>query len=179
MGWLWGSNPHTPSTPSTDPLRDLDPTLRDFLHASTPSTSPSPPPPPPPSQLPPDPSLLAPESTTPTVPPQSLYPDGRYADLWRTYRPLSEIESATQTDQEKLMEVLEGYKQRKAEIGRTALENCALEQGAVDHCFRKGGWSKRMGMCREENRAFERCFLMQSVCFLVFLSNRGESRRQS
>lgn len=39
-----------------------------------------------------------------------------------------------------------------------------MEQSAVDECFRGGGWAKRMGMCSEEQRGFERCFLMQSVC---------------
>lgn len=40
-----------------------------------------------------------------------------------------------------------------------------MEQSAVDECFRGGGWAKRMGMCSEEQRGFERCFLMQSVCY--------------
>lgn len=39
-----------------------------------------------------------------------------------------------------------------------------MEQSAVDECFRGGGWAKRMWMCSEEQRGFERCFLMQSVC---------------
>lgn len=38
-----------------------------------------------------------------------------------------------------------------------------MEQSAVDECFRGGGWAKRLGMCSEEQRGFERCFLMQSV----------------
>lgn len=43
-----------------------------------------------------------------------------------------------------------------------------MEQSAVDECFRGGGWAKRMGMCSEEQRCFERCFLMQSVCSFRF-----------
>ena len=39
-----------------------------------------------------------------------------------------------------------------------------MEQSAVDECFRGGGWAKRIRMCSEEQRGFERCFLMQSVC---------------
>lgn len=39
-----------------------------------------------------------------------------------------------------------------------------MEQSAVDECFRGGGWAKRMRMCSEEQRGFERCFLMQTVC---------------
>ena len=156
MGWLWGSSKPVLPPPSTDPLRDLDPSLREYLESSTPPTSHPPPPPPPP---PPP----APPPQKPLVPPQSLYPDGRYADLWSTYTPLSEIIAATATDQERLLNVLDAYKDRKALIGCAALENCSLEQGAVDECFRTGGWASRMSMCRAENRAFERCYLMQSV----------------
>lgn len=61
--------------------------------------------------------------------------------------------------------MLDGYKERKAQIGRTALENCAMEQSAVDECFRGGGVKARMTMCREENKGLERCFVMQSVSF--------------
>lgn len=157
MGWPWEPKPSPPQQPSTDPLRDLDPTLRAFLSTSTPSSAPNPSPSDP---LEPEPT---PASPSLGVPPQSLYPDGRFADLWSTYRPFHEIQSEHQTDQEKLLEVLEGYKERKAEIGRIALENCVMEQSAVDDCFRGGGWAKRMGMCSEEQRGFERCFLMQSV----------------
>lgn len=59
--------------------------------------------------------------------------------------------------------MLEGYKQRKKEISRAALENCAFEQGDINECYKSGSWMKRMMLCREENRAFERCYLMQSV----------------
>lgn len=161
MGWPWDPKPSPQQSPSTDPLRDLDPTLRAFLSTSTPSSAPTPPTPPTPALSETDPTPVTPSSG---APPQSLYPDGRFADLWSTYRPLHEIQSEHQTDQEKLLEVLEGYKERKAEIGRIALENCVMEQSAVDECFRGGGWAKRMGMCSEEQRGFERCFLMQSVC---------------
>lgn len=50
-------------------------------------------------------------------------------------------------------------------IGRAALENCALEQSEVNECIKNGGWMKRMTLCRQENKAFERCYVMQSVCF--------------
>ena len=64
--------------------------------------------------------------------------------------------------------MLEGYKARKASIGRAALENCALEQWAVQDCWKGGGLRGRMTMCRRENKEFERCYLMQSVCFFLF-----------
>lgn len=165
MGWIWGKDKDDDT--NNNPLRDLDPSLRDFLEKESPvkyTTSPPQPPPPsellPPPQEVPTPSSTS-ESTTPAVPRQSLYPDGRYAHLWKNYRPLSDIENATKTDQEKLLDVLEGYKRRKAEIARAALENCAFEQDAVNECFTSGGWGKRMTMCRAENKKFERCYLMQ------------------
>ncbi|KAL8648467.1 MAG: hypothetical protein Q9226_005981, partial [Calogaya cf. arnoldii] len=103
-----------------------------------------------------------PPSTAPVVPPESLYQDGRYAHLWSSYRSRGEIESETKTDQEKLMDVLEAYKSRKAMIGKAALENCALEQTTLSDCFTNGSWGKTMTMCRAENGAFTRCYTMQA-----------------
>ncbi len=97
------------------------------------------------------------------VPAQSLYPDGRYAHLWRTYRPQAVIEQAAKTDQEKLLDIVEGFKERRAQIGRAALENCAVEQLAIQDCFRYGGWRTRVTMCRDETRTFERCYVTQAV----------------
>ncbi|KAF3764465.1 hypothetical protein M406DRAFT_322615 [Cryphonectria parasitica EP155] len=96
------------------------------------------------------------------VPEQSLYQDGRYAHLWKTYRPLSEIENETKSDEEKLRDVLEAYKSRKAAIGAAALENCADEQLDWSNCMRGGSLYARMTMCRDEVRKFERCYNMQS-----------------
>ena len=61
------------------------------------------------------------------------------------------------------MDVLEGYKSRKAMIGKAALENCALEQAAMSDCYMHGSWMSKMTMCREENAAFTRCYTMQAV----------------
>lgn len=146
MGWFWESKIHT--QPPTDPLQGLDPTLRAFLDTETPAPQ-SPPPPPPP----PEPTL--PTSPKPLVPAQSLYSDGRYAHIWSTYTPLQDIEASTQTDQKRLLDVLDGYKKRKTQIGRTALKNCAMKQSAVDECFCGGGVKARMTMCREENKKLE------------------------
>lgn len=189
MGWLWGANePSEPNSASSntnsDPLRDLDPSLRDFLNTDSPSTykpTPSPSPPKPHPGTTPDTDASIAEaltdnstsatskssSTTSAAP--SAYSDGRYADLWSTYRPLAVVENEGKSDHEKLMDVLEGYKQRKSDIAGAALENCALEQGAVGECLKTGGWMKRMTMCREENRAFERCYVMQSVCWIIII----------
>lgn len=48
----------------------------------------------------------------------------------------SPLQSEHRYDQERLLEVLEGYKKRKAEIGWIALENCVMEQIAIDKWFR-------------------------------------------
>ena len=177
MGWFWGSSDDSGGNKSQDPLRDLDPSLREFLakespikysSSNPPSTSPAPTTPPQSSQAPEKGSSRpAPESDARKenkVPTQSLYQDGRYADLWKTYQSQAETEAASKSDQEKINDVLEGYKYRKAEIGRAALENCALEQWDVNECFRTVSWSRTLNMCRTENKKFERCYLMQSVC---------------
>jgi hypothetical protein len=180
MGWFWGSD-NDDGKKSQDPLRGLDPSLRDFLARESPvkysSSNPS------------SPQSKSPSSTAPEAPSQTkfsdavlasanppatqvptLYPDGRYAELWKNYRPLAEIEAEGKSDQEKINDILEGYNHRRQEIGKAALENCALEQWDVSECFRTGSWKSRMTMCRAENRKFERCYMMQSVCITVFAS---------
>lgn len=181
MGWFWGSSDSEDGKKAQDPLRDLDPGLRDFLAKESPvkySSTNSPPtsqtPIPPPAVLPTTSEGIpskrrADENVDNTPAPPTLYPDGRYAHLWKTYRPLSETEAEAKSDQEKINDILEGYNQRKAEIGRAALENCALEQCDVNECFRSGGWKSRITMCRTENRKFERCYMMQSVCKWLML----------
>ncbi|RFU26402.1 hypothetical protein B7463_g9929, partial [Scytalidium lignicola] len=175
MGWFWGSDQSAASDKKLqDPLRDLDSGLREFLVKESPvKYSPSNPVPAAPSQENPKSQHqtdvghtttdIGTESTSePKVPPQSLYQDGRYAHLWKTYQSQAEVENTHKSDQEKIDDVLEGYKYRKAEIGRAALENCALEQWEVNECFRTGSISSRLTLCREENRSLDRCFTMQS-----------------
>ncbi|KAL8997648.1 MAG: hypothetical protein Q9169_003128 [Polycauliona sp. 2 TL-2023] len=153
MGWFsgwFGSNDSSPNSSNNDPLRDLDPSLRDFLEKESPvkyqTSAPPPTPPSPPRQLTPASTSeqasanSETQSSAPTVPPESLYQDGRYAHLWSTYRSRGEVESATKSDQEKLMDVLEGYKSRRAMIGKAALENCVMEQTAMSDCYMHGGW---------------------------------------
>lgn len=105
-------------------------------------------------------------SSEPAVPSESLYQDGRYANLWKTYRPLTAVEADTKSDHERLMDVLDAYKDRRAQIGRAALENCALEQIDWNDCIKNGPLSSRMTMCHAEMQKFERCYNMQSVCTL-------------
>ncbi|TVY80477.1 hypothetical protein LSUE1_G006052 [Lachnellula suecica] len=174
MGWFWGASDDDGSgnggaSKPQDPLRDLDPSLRDFLKKESPIKYDSSNPPAEIQERAPiskaQPSTAQPahdENAPPAVPKQSLYQDGRYAHLWKTYREQADIEAEGKSDQEKMMDVLEGYKHRRAEIGRVALENCALEQIEVSDCFRKGGWSAKTTMCRTENQRFERCYMMQA-----------------
>ncbi|EON62485.1 hypothetical protein W97_01707 [Coniosporium apollinis CBS 100218] len=193
MGWFWGSSPSSPSDNSSDPLQKLDPALRDFLEKEAPAQRPqsaSPRPSPPTSapierpHLPtvqpkstPSTTSLSADPSTPAVPPQSLYQDGRYAHLWKGYRPQSEVESAGKSDQEKLTDIIDSYNERKAGIGRAALENCALEQLAYNECFRSGSWKSRMTMCKAENNALERCYSVQGrfLKALGYLSDAGRS----
>lgn len=173
MGWPWGSKPPPPPPPpphstETDPFRDLDPNLRAFLDEETPPTPPAPPPPPPPP----------PRPTVPRKAPiPTLYPDGRYAHLWSTYKPLREIELATKSNQEKVMDVIDAYKERNGKIERIALENCAMEQIAMDQCYKTGGWKSRMTMCRAEFKAVERCYTMQYVSLEALCLLLHEERR--
>ncbi|KAI0861099.1 hypothetical protein F4860DRAFT_476865 [Xylaria cubensis] len=176
MGWwdsLWTSS-------ADDPLRKLDPKLREFLEKESPvkyntnnnsSSSSS-------SAHTPNPQNKSNEVTSttiptpdaedsnssskPLVPRESQFQDGRYAHLWKSYRPLAEIEAETKSEHEKLMDVLEGYKERKAEIGRAALENCALEQVDWRSCMSNPSVAERLTMCRDQIKKFERCYMTQT-----------------
>ncbi|KAM7224450.1 hypothetical protein V8F06_000231 [Rhypophila decipiens] len=172
-GWFGGSGS---SKDNSDPLAKLDPKLREFLQKESPvkyTTA---------SeeqqqhrleqeqrrakyqqkqlkqQQPPEP--VSDEQSK--VPQESLYPDGRYAHLWKNYRPLASVEAETKTDHEKLMDVLDAYKDRKAKIGRTALENCADEQLDWRMCMTSGDVRARLTMCSAEVKKFERCYNTQT-----------------
>ncbi|KAI1633180.1 hypothetical protein F4809DRAFT_624425 [Biscogniauxia mediterranea] len=166
MGWwdsLWASS----SSPD-DPLRNLDPKLREFLAKESPvrynaATDQKPPAQEPKAVSSGEAENAITEKKNPNgVPAESQFQDGRYAHLWKTYRPLAEIEAETKTDHEKLMDVLEGYKERRSQIGRAALENCALEQVDWRTCMTNPSFTERMTMCRDQVRKFERCYMMQT-----------------
>ncbi|KAF5232001.1 hypothetical protein FANTH_13186 [Fusarium anthophilum] len=163
MGWI---SSILGTDKSSDPLSKLDPSLRDFLEKESPLkySSNQPAIPPPANQQPrnPDAAVTAAEPQKPAVPSASLYQDGRYAHLWKNYQPLAEIEAETATDHEKLMSVLEAYKERKEAIGKAALENCAEYQEEWVNCMKHGSWEDQMQMCRHQVRRFERCYMMQS-----------------
>ncbi|KAK7413228.1 hypothetical protein QQX98_007887 [Neonectria punicea] len=165
MGWL---SSVLGTDKSEDPLGKLDPKLREFLEKESPvkytTNQPSTPANPPQSQAHEnrDPSIAASGAQGPSVPSASLYQDGRYADIWKTYRPLAQIEAETASDHDKLMSVLEGYKERKEAIGRASLENCAEAQEEWVNCMKHGSWEDQVQMCRHQVRRFERCYTMQS-----------------
>ncbi|TGJ82690.1 hypothetical protein E0Z10_g6065 [Xylaria hypoxylon] len=189
MGWwdsLWASN-----ASADDPLRKLDPKLRAFLEKESPvkynssnapqtqasqktadSTSPIPK-----AEAEGGSESGSESSSKPAVPRESQFQDGRYAHLWKSYKPLGEIEAETKSDHEKLMDVLEGYKERKAEIGRAALENCALEQVDWRICMSNPSWSERMTLCRDQVKKFEKCYMTQTRLLkaLGYLSTIGQS----
>ncbi|KAL6701790.1 hypothetical protein J3F84DRAFT_16240 [Trichoderma pleuroticola] len=157
MGWL----PSIFGGDASNPLGKLDPKLREFLEKESPvkyipnqraaSTQRQ------------DAGAAAERKPEPAaVPSASLYQDGRYAHLWRNYRPLAEVEEETSTDHDKLMSVLEGYKERKAAIARAGLENCAPQQEEWINCMKSGSWEDQLQMCRHQVRRFERCYTMQS-----------------
>ncbi|RGP76239.1 autophagy-related 6 [Fusarium longipes] len=163
MGWI---SSILGTDKSADPLAKLDPSLRDFLEKESPLKYPANQPTNPP-QAPQQPSSIdvavaETQNQKPAAPSASLYQDGRYAHLWKNYRPLAEIEAETATDHEKLMSVLEAYKERKEAIGKAALENCAEYQEEWVNCMKHGSWEDQIQMCRHQVRRFERCYMMQS-----------------
>ncbi|KAI5864706.1 hypothetical protein GGS23DRAFT_619359 [Durotheca rogersii] len=174
MGWWESIWPASGS--GDDPLRKLDPKLREFLERESPVKY---------STAQPEPlqgreavdararraaeeaeearrRQAAEDDAASPVPKESQFPDGRYAHLWKTYRPLAEIEAETKSEHEKLMDVLEGFKERKSQIGKAALENCALEQVDWRQCMMNPSAAERLTLCRDQVKKFERCYTMQT-----------------
>lgn len=171
MRWFWGSK-----NADSEVVRDLDPSLREFLEKEKPQGQTAAPKPSPPSSLDAVKSLetqSAPESSSrPVVPKESLFQDGRYAHLWKTYRPLADIEAASKTDQDRMTDLVDSLSERKYQVRTAAIENCAMESMAIQDCYNKGGAWDRLTLCRAENRAFDRCFEMQAK-FLKALGYMG------
>jgi hypothetical protein len=169
MGWLWTSG----SNGSTD---NLDPSLQDFLKKEAP-TGPKPTLPSAPKKSPeaadPSPTSTSTSTSTPTsaqtepekpvVPPQSQFQDGRYAHLWKNYTPQNILDDRGKNEQDKLRDLVEAYNDRKAGIGRIAMENCAIEYMEQFECFRKPKtWTALGTLCNAESRKFNRCYDIQS-----------------
>ncbi|KAK5130368.1 hypothetical protein LTR08_002160 [Meristemomyces frigidus] len=187
MGWFWDDKKPDGSAVD-DPYSKLDPALRTFLEKESPlkyaDTLPSS------RAKAQEPTSNAgpsagdaasstyrsqlgwtePDTTTPhassnkpdEVPPESLYQDGRYAHLWKGYRPQGEIDAAGRNDADKLRDVIDSYNDRRAAIGRAAIENCVMEQMAERDCWENGSWQERMSMCKGRNKEFMRCYTMQA-----------------
>jgi len=172
MGWFWGNSK---TSTSGDPYSNLDPALRDFVDKESPlkyedarrsqektevrepDTYRK--------QLGWNTSNPQPQNaiTTPSAAPaESLFPDGRYAHIWKNYKPQAEIDAVGKSDQDKLRDVVDAYNSRKAAIGRAAIENCVTEQMSERDCWQNGTMWDRMSLCRGRNRAFTRCYTMQS-----------------
>ena len=163
MGWFWGDN-------KNDPVKKLDPGLREYLEQETPDKYVPAPDVKPPASTP-APSSDPKESTDlpkPKVPAASLFQDGRYADIWKTYKPPAVVDERSGVRGAE--RVIEKFKERGNSVQRAAMENCALEHEALTHCFQTGNWRKqlesRLTMCAAENGTFSRCFLTQSVSWL-------------
>jgi hypothetical protein len=161
MGW-WPSIFGGGNQPS-DPIKELDPKLREFLEKESPVKYPKPALNDTAQQHGARTAAVRPEPSRPTIPSESLYQDGRYAHLWKNYRPKAEVDAEVATDHEKLMGVLEGYRARKEVISTVAMENCAEQQEEWINCMKHGKWEDQVQMCRHQVRRFERCFTMQSV----------------
>lgn len=166
MGWFWGDSK------KDDPVKKLDPGLRDYLERETPSqdyvpSSQTQEPPKTvnaPGQAPQTATAESSDPSKPQVPAASLFPDGRYAHIWKNYKPPSDPEESGVRSVER---VIEKVKDKRDSVQRAAMENCALEQEEVAHCFKNGNWQKqlkaRMTLCSEENSKFARCFTTQAV----------------
>ncbi|KIW96608.1 uncharacterized protein Z519_01999 [Cladophialophora bantiana CBS 173.52] len=169
MGWFWGGKSN-----QNDPAKDLDDDLKQFLKEQQPR-------PYVPAEAPIEP-LQPSEKLSPTVKPseqiipdtiptaeerplpkESLFQDGRYKHIWKTYIPQDEITAATSTPVER---VLSARKDRNQSIHKAALENCAFEEEMQQICFKGGNLTDRlrgrMTMCHEETKAFNRCYTLQA-----------------
>ena len=149
-------------------LKDLDPSLREFLERESPSkykTNPAAEPAPVPERKPlisePEPLKTGPDGSM--VPAQSLFQDGRYAHLWKTYRTPYEVDQEGKSDQERLTDLVDAFKDRKKKIGQAAFENCSFEFSAIDDCYDNGSWMDVASMCRGPKGAFYKCYNMQTV----------------
>ncbi|KAB8227080.1 uncharacterized protein BDW43DRAFT_21097 [Aspergillus alliaceus] len=163
MGWFWGNSNQE------DPVKRLDPGLREYLEHEAPKkyvpTAAQDPPKTVNQQAQSSQQSAASEaadSSKPSVPSASLFPDGRYAHLWKTYKPPND----EGTEAKGASRVIEKFKSRNDTVHRAAMENCALEHEDLTLCFQNGNLRKRimsrMTLCSEENGKFSRCFTTQA-----------------
>lgn len=168
MSWFWNSSSSTDGK-GDDPKKKLDASLRDFLETEQskdykPSKSAAPRTTYLDKAIPQ--ATAAQSETEKAVPRESLFQDGRYAHLWKTYQPQGAIETEAESV-DPARQMLDEVKARKSALKDAALENCAEEQETLQMCFELGSLSHRMwaraSMCHKENTEFSRCYEMQSV----------------
>jgi hypothetical protein len=168
MPWYWWGGNNS----DNDPTKSLDPSLKEFLKEQQPRPYvPADPPSKPSSQTPEErPKVQLPDTNAVyddrPVPPESLYQDGRYAHLWKTYTPQASIEAATSSD----MDAANTYrKSRQRAISRASLENCAFEKEIQHDCLTGKGARKMMDrirgsatLCAAETQQHTRCYQLQA-----------------
>ncbi|KAH7119938.1 hypothetical protein B0J11DRAFT_72571 [Dendryphion nanum] len=174
MGWIWGDNE------SSVNHSKLDPSLQDFLDKEAPSGQ-KPFLPSKPTQKTTEPeksptTVITEASSKPTVPPQSQFQDGRYADIWKGYEPQHVVEDRGKSEQDKLRDIVDAYNDRKGEIGRVAMENCAFEYMAQYDCWKSPTLKQMATVCYTESRKFNRCYDIQTK-FLKALGYMTMERR--
>lgn len=166
MSWFWGAGGGKGS--QNDPAKALDDDLKQFLKDQQPrpyqpAELSKPLAQPPKSRESAVPAASAGQSTEVedrALPKESLFQDGRYKDLWKTYVPQE------QSGISPVERVLEFRKDRRATIHKAAMENCAFEQQMQTDCMHASSWAQkirgRMTLCHEENKAYNRCYSLQA-----------------
>jgi hypothetical protein len=165
MPWYWWGGQSNQS----DPTRSLDPSLKDFLDqqqprpyrpAEAPRTVEEP-------KKEPTSEVVLPDTNKShedrPVPKESLFQDGRYAHIWKTYTPQAEIDSTTTTAVDR---ITAAKKNRKRATHRAALENCAFEEEIRQECLNGQNVTSRFRakatMCNTETKQYTRCYTLQS-----------------
>lgn len=164
MPWFWGRGDQD------DPAKSLDPDLKKFLDEQE-TTTYQPVEPPVKPQRPSNTYVGAPESDLDPdadpadrpLPKESLYQDGRYKHLWKTYIPQAELIASTTNPLEK---VIAQRKERTNSVIKAAMENCAFENELQRLCLGGPGFTSsiksKLTMCAEETKTYHRCYSLQS-----------------
>lgn len=178
MSWLWGSKK------DDDPTKSLDRDLKQFLDSQTSSKHAQAQPEPQQrlktetskilTPLQPHEQTLAPQDRP--LPKESLFQDGRYKDLWRTYAPQANIEAVNESPAER---VVQAKKERSTSLTQAAQENCAFEEELKRNCYAYSDtWNRlraTMTLCNKEAKAYNRCFQLQAK-FMQALGYQGTDK---
>jgi hypothetical protein len=172
MGWFWESK-----ATNNDAVGKLDSKLKEFLQEGAspqPPTSTTPDRPGPPL---PQPSEYAVEQTRPKVPSKSHFQDGRYAHIWKDYRPPQELDQIAKSESQKVADLVELHKKRRKDINKAALENCIEEHIALQDCISWGSWKDKMSSCHRYWVKLDHCYLYQAKFLkaLGYLSVSGRT----